>query len=206
MRIGRQVPSSARRAQSVARAAVSATPRLPGPARSQRQRDVGLEEAQLVAAVVAPAVEAQAMERLAADQPGHAVGELDLAAGAGLLLGRDGRRPRASGRSGRSPPGATAPPPACGFSTMPVISASRPVVGPDVERCRSALVCSRGTSSTATTLPPVSSWASTICARQGGSADRSGRRPAAPRTARRRPGARAHQTAWPRPSGSCWRV
>src|ERR1700761_717373 len=45
--------------------------------------DVGLQEADLVAAVIALAFEAVAVERLAADQLGHRIGELDLAAGAG---------------------------------------------------------------------------------------------------------------------------
>src|SRR3546814_2011729 len=51
----------------------------------QRQRDVRLEPAGLVAAVEAPSVEAQAVERLPADHPCHAVGELDLAARAAFL-------------------------------------------------------------------------------------------------------------------------
>ena len=41
-----------------------------------------MDEAGLVAAIVALAVEGEAVEGLAADQGGHAVGQLDLAAGA----------------------------------------------------------------------------------------------------------------------------
>ena len=48
----------------------------------ERESEIGDDEAGLVAAIVAIAVEGQAVEGLAADQGGHAVGELDLAAGA----------------------------------------------------------------------------------------------------------------------------
>ena len=52
----------------------------------QRQLDVGLQEAFLAAAVVALAFVAVGVDLLAAQQPGDAVGELDLAADAARLV------------------------------------------------------------------------------------------------------------------------
>ena len=49
---------------------------------AQAEGDRGLDEARLVAAIEALAGEAVAMERSAADEAGHGVGQLDLAAGA----------------------------------------------------------------------------------------------------------------------------
>ena len=52
----------------------------------QRQFDVGLQKAFLAAAVVALAFVAVGEDLLAVQQPGNAVGELDLAADAALLV------------------------------------------------------------------------------------------------------------------------
>ena len=46
----------------------------------QRERQIGDDEAGLVAAIVADRVDVERVERLLADQCGHAVGQLDLAA------------------------------------------------------------------------------------------------------------------------------
>jgi hypothetical protein len=54
-----------------------------------RQRDVRLDKAGLVAAIVTLAIEGEAMERLVADQLRHRVGQLDLAAGALFLRLQD---------------------------------------------------------------------------------------------------------------------
>src|SRR5258708_34503331 len=51
----------------------------------ERERDVGFQEPDLVAAVEAAAFEAHAVERHQAEQVGERVGQLDLAAGAALL-------------------------------------------------------------------------------------------------------------------------
>ncbi len=55
----------------------------------ERERDVGGDEAGLVAAIVAGGADGDAMEGLGADQLGHGVGELDLAAGAALRFVED---------------------------------------------------------------------------------------------------------------------
>src|SRR5258705_2496558 len=52
----------------------------------ERVGEVGGQEADLGAAVEAPAFELHAVERLLAREPAHGVGELDLTAGAALLL------------------------------------------------------------------------------------------------------------------------
>src|ERR1043166_3615218 len=54
-----------------------------GPA--QAHLDICLEESHLVAAIVAGAIGLPRVARHAADQPRHGIGELNLAAGAGLL-------------------------------------------------------------------------------------------------------------------------
>ena len=51
----------------------------------KREREIGLDIARLVAAIVALAIEGKAVERLVADQLRHRVGQLDLAAGALFL-------------------------------------------------------------------------------------------------------------------------
>src|SRR3954471_5746815 len=51
----------------------------------QAESDIGAQEARLRAAIVALALEFHAVERLAFRKPDHAVGQLDLAAGAALL-------------------------------------------------------------------------------------------------------------------------
>src|SRR5688572_3026651 len=51
----------------------------------QREGDVGLDEAGLVAAIEAPALEPQAVEGLPADQASHGVSQLNLVARPGLL-------------------------------------------------------------------------------------------------------------------------
>src|SRR5512144_1642312 len=55
----------------------------------KRVRHVGQQEAELRAAVEAPALIAERIKGLRLDQPDHGVGDLDLAAGAGLLGGED---------------------------------------------------------------------------------------------------------------------
>ena len=74
-------PRSASQARTAGRDVVAA----------ERQREIGDDEAGLVAAIVALAVEGEAVEGLRADQGGHAVGQLDLAAGA-LRRARRGSR------------------------------------------------------------------------------------------------------------------
>src|SRR6185312_13135429 len=54
-----------------------------GPA--ERHGDIRLEKTQPVAAIITPAGVAHRVERLAADHPGERIGELDLAARAGLV-------------------------------------------------------------------------------------------------------------------------
>ena len=61
----------------------------------ERELDVGLQEAFLAAAVVALAFVAVGEHLLVAEQPGDAVGELDLAADAARLVARS-RRTRAA--------------------------------------------------------------------------------------------------------------
>src|SRR3984957_18418214 len=56
----------------------------------QGVRDLGFQEAGLVTTVEAFAFVAQAVEGLLADQFGHAVGELDIAAGAAFHAGEVG--------------------------------------------------------------------------------------------------------------------
>ena len=63
-------PRSARKARTAGRDVVV----------GEGESEIGDDEAGLVAAIVALAVEGEAVEGLAADQRGHAVGELDLAA------------------------------------------------------------------------------------------------------------------------------
>src|SRR5579859_2737098 len=60
----------------------------------ETEGDVRFEEADLVAAIIALALEAQAVERLAAEELDHGVGQLDLAAGtaAGVLQMAEDRR------------------------------------------------------------------------------------------------------------------
>ena len=66
------------------------------------QPDDGLEVVQPVAGVVAPAAEDDAVDGLAAlDEGGQRVGQLDLAAAAGLRSRAARRRSRARARSGR---------------------------------------------------------------------------------------------------------
>ncbi len=91
-----------------------------------------------------------------------------------------------------------------GFSTRPWTSTRRPSSEP-VFRMPYRSVWSRGTSTTATTLPPVCRWASANCSMHGVS-DRI--RSSGSRTANGSSPMNgwAHQIAWPSPCGTCWRT
>ena len=92
-----------------------------------------------------------------------------------------------------------------GFSTRPRTSTSRPSSLPVVEDAVALGVLARHVHHRDDVAADrVIGLDHLLQARRVG--QRPDRRPAARRRARRRPGSRAHQTAWPRPSGSCWRM
>ena len=138
----------------------------------QRQLDVGLQEAFLAAAVVALAVVAVGVARFScAQQPGDAVGELDLAARAARLVARSRRRRAASARSGRRRPGATARPRAPASRRCGSTSTSRSPTGVAGDDAVAPRLLGRHFLHGDDRRCAVSANCSTICVSTGGVAD-----------------------------------
>ena len=154
------------------------------------------------------AVELHAVELLRFRQPDHGVGELDLAAGAALLgfqnledlrlqdVAPGDRQVRRRRALAAAFPPCRRPRTSCPVALADAADAVLVRCGqPAPLRPRSGSTCS-----------PSLLAASIICARQPRRVQHEFVRQHHARTAHRRRCSRAHHTAWPSPSGACWRV
>ena len=92
----------------------------------QRDRQIGEHKPRLVAAIVTDRIDLQRVERLAADQLRHPVGQLDLAARTALAPAQICPSLRAGGCSGRPRRAVTAPPQARAFRPVRALRSPRP--------------------------------------------------------------------------------